>query len=212
MSTALNGTPISLSTSTVAAEKPHIGKRGVPFMYTTTGFSFTSLSISASTSLIGRSPPRLWFVVARRESAASGPPGPRRPSAPARRDRAPRRQARPPAPRGAHRPPRDWPPRWVPPEARPRAGGAPRQDPPCPLGTRAVRAEQGAPARPADALASGNLSLDDPRARAFEDRNGTGRLTLAHLRPTLVSMQPRMHVCRPGDPAERGRRRVRKQA
>jgi len=32
MSIALNGTPISFSTSTVAAEKPHIGKRGVPFM------------------------------------------------------------------------------------------------------------------------------------------------------------------------------------
>jgi hypothetical protein len=31
-STALKGTPISRSTCTVAAEKPHIGKLGVPFM------------------------------------------------------------------------------------------------------------------------------------------------------------------------------------
>jgi uncharacterized SAM-binding protein YcdF (DUF218 family) len=31
-STALNGTPMSWSTSTVAAEKPHIGNVGVPFM------------------------------------------------------------------------------------------------------------------------------------------------------------------------------------
>src|SRR5205823_4235767 len=31
-STALKGTPTSLSTCTVAAEKPHIGKLGVPFM------------------------------------------------------------------------------------------------------------------------------------------------------------------------------------
>ena len=29
---ALNGTPISRSTFTVAAENPHIGKLGVPFM------------------------------------------------------------------------------------------------------------------------------------------------------------------------------------
>src|SRR5262245_5820613 len=52
MSTALYGTPISSSTSTVAAEKPHIGNRGVPFMYTTTVLARTSRSISSSTSLI----------------------------------------------------------------------------------------------------------------------------------------------------------------
>src|SRR5262249_17133703 len=198
MSTALNGTPISLSTSTVAAEKPHIGKRGVPFMYTTTGFSFTSLSISASTSLIGRSPPRLWFVVARRESAASGPPGPRRPSGAARRDRAPRRRARPPAPRGAHRPPRDWPPRCVHLGARPRAGGAPRRDPPSPPGYTCrpggARSDR-APGRP---LASGNLSLDDPRARGFEDRMGPAG---SRSRTSARRLRPCKRVCMYASPA-----------
>src|SRR6266850_6977445 len=46
----LKGTPISFSTCTVAAEKPHIGKAGVPFMYTTILLSRTSRSISSITS------------------------------------------------------------------------------------------------------------------------------------------------------------------
>src|SRR4249920_2658565 len=56
--TLLNLTPSWLSTSTTAAEKPHCGKTGVPFMNSSTSFLpiASRMRPNTSGSLIGKSP------------------------------------------------------------------------------------------------------------------------------------------------------------
>ena len=49
MLTPLNLTPVWLSTWTTAAEKPHCGNTGVPFMYSTTSLFLMSCSMRSTT-------------------------------------------------------------------------------------------------------------------------------------------------------------------
>src|SRR6188508_1257569 len=56
MLTPWNLTPSWLSTSTTAAEKPHCGNTGVPFMNRSTSFLPISSRMRSNTSLIGKLP------------------------------------------------------------------------------------------------------------------------------------------------------------